>query len=51
MKEVFIVFEENETERIIQGVFENEDKANSLCDRMSGECSYLNYYVERHQVM
>lgn len=51
MKGVYIVFESNGTESMVQGVFENERDAFALCERMGKECDYLNYYVEYHNVM
>jgi len=47
---VYIVFESDDYETIMQGCFKDENEAYSLCNRLSRESPEEKHWVEEHHL-
>ncbi len=50
MKEVFIVFEQDDVDCIVVGVYSNLKDAEKYCAKMRAQFDDVHFYFERHVV-
>jgi hypothetical protein len=50
MKEVFIVFEQDEVDCIVVAVYDNLKAAEDFCAKMRAQYDDVHFYFERHVV-